>query len=123
MAKIIQVLNSIISNQDKISSVIRSNSGGNSSEFFFLYDNKYKWSIVQNSEGNYYVHLYPTTDESLAFLASLDGNSWKSVVFVTYSTEDLKTPEAIETFRELYQIVSDKLFGVEEIFNAIIAGG
>ena len=48
-------------------------------------------------------------------------SAWHSFQdFVTYSTVDIKTQEALESFRELYQIVSDKLFGIEDAFDEII---
>ncbi|MDR2906462.1 MAG: hypothetical protein LBU91_00530 [Bacteroidales bacterium] len=121
MTKIIQVLNSIISDKSKITNVIRGNLGGNS-EYYFLYNNKYKWSIAKNSDEEYFVHLYPETELTLSDLADPDTWNHSTVSYVTYSTKDLKTQEAEETFRELYQIVSDKLFGIDDIFNDIILG-
>ena len=43
MTKIVQAVNAMISNPDKIKSVIP-----NGQEFFFIYKDKYKWSILKN---------------------------------------------------------------------------
>ena len=118
MAKIVQVLNSIISNENKISNVLR-----NIEEYFFLYNKKHKWSIgkPQNfaTNGGYYVCFYPQEGYSLEdivkYADDLDDSS-----YVVYRTEDIRTQEAYETFRELYQIVSSKLYGLDEIFDEII---
>lgn len=113
--KIVQVINAMISHQDKIENVLR-----NEREYFFIYNKKHKWSITksENTE-DYFIHFYPTDDMSLKELAN--NTDWISFSdFVTYSTTDLKTNEAIESFRELYQIVSDKLYGIDDIFNEII---
>jgi len=114
MAKIIQVLNTMISNQSRIENVIRSEE-----EYFFLYDKKYKWSIRKDDEEKYLVFFYPDKNKTLEDLKN--NTDWQYYNdFVTYTTSDLKTVEAIETFRELYQIVSDKLYGIDEIFDDII---
>lgn len=42
------------------------------------------------------------------------------VDYVTYSDKEIKTREASESFRELYQIVMEKLFDLDTIFEDII---
>jgi hypothetical protein len=114
--KIVQVINTIITNSSKISDVIK-----NGDEYFFIYDKKYKWSINKSgkSEEDYFIHLYPSNDLSITELAyKMDYSNFND--YVTYSTEDLKTREATESFRELYQIVSNKVYGIDDIFNDII---
>ena len=114
MAKIVQVANAMVSNSSKISNVLK-----NDKEYFFLYNKKYKWSISKNVEEDYYLHFYPTDTMTIEELSVFD--NWSAFnQFVTYSTKDIKTQEAIETFRELYQIVSDKIYGLDDIFDEII---
>tara|TARA_Y100000034_G_scaffold135013_1_gene205318 strand:+ start:3390 stop:3740 length:351 start_codon:yes stop_codon:yes gene_type:complete len=114
MAKIVQVANAMISNKEKIENVLR-----NEKEYFFLYNNKHKWSITISEEEEYFLHFYPTDVMSIEELAVFqDWNNFNQ--FVTYSTKDIKTQEATETFRELYQIVSDKVYGLDDIFDEII---
>lgn len=113
--KIVQVLNTIITNQKLVSNVLR-----NEREYFFIYDNKYKWSILKGDKSdNYFVHFYPTEERTLEQLAY--ETDWQEFTnFVTYSTEDLKTKEAQETFTELYQIVATKVFGIDDMFDDIL---
>lgn len=112
--KIVQVINAMISNQAKIDNVLR-----NGGEYFFRYNKKHKWSIIKDeSNETYFIHFYPVENVSIEDLAS-DNNGWYSE-FVTYSTADLKTNEAIESFRELYQIVTGKIYGIDDIFDEII---
>lgn len=105
----------MITNKEKISNVLR-----NDKEYFFLYDNKYKWSIIKGDKAeNYYVHFYPTDIMDIEDLAT--NQDWEAFPhFVTYSTEDIKTKEAMETFTEIYQIVANKVYGIDDIFNDII---
>ena len=111
--KIVQVINAMISNKNKISNVIR-----DENEFFFLYDEKFKWSInLHNDE--YYVRFYPKDDIQISDIPNqLGWGNYRD--FVTYSTEELKTREARETFTELYQLTADKLYGIDDIFDSII---
>ena len=114
MAKIVQVANAMVSNSNKISNVLR-----NDKEYFFLYNKKYKWSISKSEDEDYYLHFYPTDSMTIEELSVF--NDWAVFnQFVTYTTKDIKTQESIETFRELYQIVSDKIFGLDDIFDEII---
>ena len=113
MAKIIEVLNTMISKKEKITNVIKKEL-----EYFFIYNSKYKWSIVRDNNENYFVHFYPDASVSIEQLSEV--YDWNQYNFVTYSTDDFKTNEAIETFRELYQIVSDKVYGLDDMFDEII---
>lgn len=117
MTKIVQVANAIITNKDKISDVFR-----NEKEYFFLYNNKYKWSIssFQDVE-DYYLFFYPSDNQSIEELSNFSTQDWDHFSgFATYKSSEIKTREALETFRELYQIVSDKIFGLDDIFDEII---
>lgn len=111
--KIIQVINTMISNSEKISNVLK-----NDSEYFFLYNKKHKWSIKQNSDG-YLLFFYPTESYNIEQLANLvEWNNFNEIV--TYKSDEIKTREATESFSELYQIVSEKLYGIDDIFDEII---
>jgi len=114
MAKIVQVANAMVSNNSKISNVLK-----NEREYFFLYNKKYKWSISKSDDEEYFLHFYPTDSMTIEELSVFD--NWGDFnQFVAYTTNDIKTQEAVETFRELYQIVSDKIYGLDDIFDEII---
>jgi hypothetical protein len=113
--KIIQVINSMISNKDKITGVLK-----NGKEYFFLYDKKYKWSITKSSDEDvYYLHFYPANDMTLLELSRFE--NWQNYDnFITYNSVDHKAIEAEESFKKLYLLVSEKLFDIDKIFDDII---
>lgn len=118
MSKLIQAINAIIINSSKISDVYQ-----NKSEYYFLYDNKYKWSINMIDDENegiiYNLHYYPI-DVDISSLATTSNWSFYEGQFITYSTRDYKTKEAIESFVELYRIVKEKVLGINKVLDDII---
>ncbi len=114
MYKIIAAINSMISNQQLITQAVR-----NENEVFFVYDGRFKWSIAKHEGEHFLLHYYPG-NEPLSFLAALPGEAWTEVDFVTYSTKELKTKEALESFSELYRIVQSKLYNIDDVLDYII---
>jgi hypothetical protein len=111
--KIIQVLNTMISNQNEISNVLK----GEFDIYYFVYKEKYKWAINKSPKSeNYFVYFFPRS-EAIEDVVHAD---WTILDYIAYSTEDLKTKEALETFRELHQIVVSKVYGIDEMFDDII---
>ncbi len=111
MSRIVVAVNSMITNAQKLSNIKRKDS-----EYYFLYDNKYKWSISESDE-KYHLFFYPG-DQTIDELVKT--TSWSSVTFVSYSSDELKTREALESFRELYLIIKEKLYGVDKALDDII---
>lgn len=112
--KIVQVINAMITNYGKITNVIRRDK-----EFFFLYNDKYKWSIAKNENDVIFLHIYPGDEMTLEELSNFQ--EWGQLNYITFNSTDLKTKEADESFNELYQIVSSKLLGLEDIFEDILS--
>jgi hypothetical protein len=120
MSKIIQVANVMIMNNEKISKVLIGDGiPGTPDEYFFLYKEKYKWSIIYDQDDDYQLFYYPT-DQTIEELASRPLDQWEGVSFMKYSSKNLKTREANETFRDLYQIVKEKVFGIDAAFDDIM---
>jgi hypothetical protein len=116
MSKIVEVANAMISNKGKISHV---KSDGDT--YFFLYDEKYTWSIsYEEVDNNYYLRFYPGDRSIDAIIKSSAFQFDKDTKAITYSTRDLGTREAYNTFRDLYIIVKEKLFEVDKVFDDII---
>lgn len=115
MSKIVAAVNAMITNQQKITSVIK---GVQGNEIFFLYDNKHKWSIRYDDDGSYNLYYYPSQDslESLSKIGSWDPN----IPMMYYTTSDIGTDEAKQSFRELYGLIKEKIYGVDEILDEII---
>lgn len=112
MSKIIQAVNAMISDSDKIGLVIK---GSSDNEYFFIFDKQYKWSLFFDSE-DYYLKYFPG-NSSLESIAN-NSDAYNSVL---YSTSKINTKEARESFNELYTIVQEKLYGVDKVLDDIIS--
>jgi hypothetical protein len=119
MSKIVSAANAMISNDHKIGSV-----SPNGSEYFFLYDNKHKWSIRHDAgtTENTVLFFYPSDDISIEQLASFGQDDWQYYnKMVSYSAKEIGTIEAEQTFKELFSIVKEKAFGVDDVLDQIIS--
>ena len=112
MTKIILAANSMISHPEKISDITLEERG----EIYFKYDNKTVWGI-ENDNQDYILRLYPQTKD-IDELISV--TSWNNYPMVSYSTMELKTREAYETFKELYSLLNEKLYNVDKLLDDII---
>lgn len=118
MSKIVTAINSMISNSELITDVIK---GTYDSEYFFKYSKKHNWSIFKAKDDNYILNYYPG-NPNLNDLAGLPDEAWEDhgPQLVNYSTKTLGTKEAIDSFRELHSIVSEKAYGMDDVLNDII---
>ena len=112
MSKIVRAVNSMLSNPDKISLV--QNARG---FYLFLYNDKYKWSIIE-ADDVYHLKYYPEA-LSMEAISSRIG-AMLPVDGVAYDTESLGTKEAYDSFRELYQTVAEKLYGLDTVLDEIL---
>ncbi|OXB20234.1 hypothetical protein B0A80_19245 [Flavobacterium tructae] len=120
--KIVLVINAMITNKEKISNILL-----DQQEIYFLYNNKYKWSIekvVENWSNQYELNFYPKNPDAIVE-DDLEDIIYKkrhgSILNVaTYSTSDLKGTETYESFKELYQLLIDKFYGIDDMFEDIL---
>lgn len=116
MYKIVAAVNSMIEKSNLIGNLVRSASG----ELFFLYDSKFTWSMVKNGN-DYFLHYY-LGNQSPAQLANLPDEAWEDFDnYMTYSTSEIKTKEAFESFSELYTLLREKLFNIDSVLDQIIS--
>jgi len=116
MNKIVQAVNAMISNPELITNVIPSNR-----ETFFLYKGRYKWSIRRDEDGDYILWYYPVGGR-IEDLASIDdGSDWEGVPMVVYKTAELGTREASASFADLYTMVKEKAYGMDDVLKDIIS--
>lgn len=116
MTKLVQTLNVMIQNAVRISNVARDHER---EEYYFRYDDKYTWSVAQDNDSDtYWVYFYPhgETPDTLA-----NSDPWENLEFVSYSTKELKTREAIETIQELLMVAKERLYNVDSVFDDIIS--
>lgn len=117
--KIVPAINSMIEHSDKITKVIKSNNASES-EYFFLFKDKYKWSILKGTMGVIKLYYYPDSYYTLDELAGLQPMNWNNINFAEFKDSDIKTTEATESFAELLQTVKHKLFDIDDVLNDII---
>lgn len=117
MSKIVRAVNVMVSNPEQITNVISSNY---SDELFFIYKNKYKWGMKRDEDGEYYLYYYPgrQTLNQLAGFSDQDWNDFSEMV--VYSTNGIGTKEARSSFADLYTVVREKRFGLNDVLDDII---
>lgn len=118
MSKIIEAVNVMASNKDKFDMVLQ---GAHESEIFFRYAGKHKWSIIKNDSGEYYLHYYPG-NYNLEKMAAWPPEEWHGFSgMVSYNSKDLGTKEARESLGELYTLVKEKVYGMDDVLEDIIS--
>jgi hypothetical protein len=119
MSKVVKAINVMISNTERITDVKQ---GTDPNEIFFVYDKKHKWSILRDdNEGEYALFYYPG-DKSIDYLADLPQEAWREFTdMVSYRSSELGTKEALDSMKELYTILSEKVYGMDEVLEDIIS--
>lgn len=112
MSKIVRAVNSIVLNSKKITNIIKKEEN-----YFFLFDNKYKWSI-RRYEDDYFLTFYPGTETLDNLFIAME--NFINIDSISYDTIELKTREARESFAELYMIIKEKAYKLDEILDNII---
>ena len=115
MSKIVQAVNAMISNPDNITKVIRGET-----EFFFIYRDKYKWSITRKPNGDHVLWFYPG-EIPIETLATYEGPEFEGIDMVIYNDAEIGTQEARATFAELYTMLKERLFNVHKVLDDIIS--
>lgn len=115
MSKVVQAVNAMISNPKLITEVFK-----NGDEFFFLYKEKYKWSIIKSEDGKYRLFFYPG-DDDLSEIANYGPYQWESAEMISYTDSDIGTKEARASFSELHTLVKERVYGINEVFEDIIS--
>ena len=126
MSKIVAVANAMNSNSNKISKVINSDS-----YWFFLYDEKFAWSIQSwdNEDKHKYIlyfltvkgNFYVNEAREFELLSRTDVRSLvKNGEAIEYNSYEIGTDEALQTFRLLYTAVKEKGIGIDKVFDEIL---
>ncbi len=105
--KIQQLVEKIVSDQEKIQSVRKSDDApSGSEEFYFTYpDDKYLWSVLKDSEGAHWLYYYPNRDDHSEFMRiGEEGFS------ITHG----------DKLQEVFAIARSKLFGFDNVLKDIL---
>jgi hypothetical protein len=116
MAKIVQAVNSMITNEKQISEVTQGRH-----ELFFLYKNKYAWSINALPEEDDCALYYYPGEWTIRELASFENDDWEGVPMVSYRSSEIGTKEGKASFRELAKLIKERLYRVNEVLDDIIS--
>ncbi|MEW8512340.1 MAG: hypothetical protein AB2608_16005 [Candidatus Thiodiazotropha sp.] len=117
MSKLIQAINVMVANESKIGRVTP---GKESKEVFFVYDKKHVWSMAKQDSGMK-MWYYPSGINNFEHLVNARNDEWEHMQMVYYSEEEFATREAKESVDELYRIVREKQYGMDEVFNDIFS--
>lgn len=121
MNKIVEAIKVMTANPKKITNVIMGVSSVNN-EYFFLYDNKYKWSMIARKKDqteNYFLFYYPG-EQSIEELASIERMNKND--YVTYRSQDFSSSEITQIFASLHSVVKGELYKINEALDEIIKG-
>lgn len=107
MKEIVNTINAMVSNPELITSVLR---GQNEAECFFIYDQKYIWSILKRVDGEFYLACYPD-EQDISGLASIHERAWHYIGphCIEYTSDQLGIVEAKSSMNELFDIVNAKM--------------
>jgi hypothetical protein len=115
VSKIVSAVNAMVLNQEKIKPVLLGVSG----EYFFIYQDKYKWSMKKDRDGELWLWFYPH-GLALEQLSAMEGDDWERVSMVTYRTPEIPGREATQSFNELFSILKEKVYGMDDVLKDII---
>lgn len=119
MSKIVQAINAMISNSEKLSNICASPYDYASDEYFFEYNRKYVWSISRNDAGAHTIYFYPKA-RSAQEMSQVHYEELSNYPMIAYGNEELNSKEARESIRELYIIIKEKLYNVDAVLDDII---
>lgn len=126
MSKIVEAINSMIKNKSQIEDVAVDSYFLDNRRYRYIFKYKhYIWSIEDTSEavanGGYELKYYPGFTKVSDLLNCLDNRGMTQDEYVRYDSIVMNEIEAIESFRELYQVVIEKLHNVDKVLDDIIS--
>lgn len=116
MSKIVQAVNAMLSNPYLISDV--ASAGG---EFFFVYKIKYAWSMKKDG-ADYFLWYYPSSDLD-ELLSRAAQEYWDDINMVVYKSAEIGTREARASFSELFTLLTEREYGINDVLDDIISDG
>lgn len=127
MSKIVEAINSMIKNKSQIEDVtVYICDLENYRVYMYIFKYKhYIWSIEDTSEavanGGYELKYYPGFTSVPQLLNCLDHRGMAQNEYIRYDSTVMNEIEATESFRELYQIIIEKLHNIDKVLDDIIS--
>jgi len=131
MSTIIEVLNVILDNKDKLTEVARDDAG----KIYFRYAGPRVWTVELTYDGEVVVRVYPLSDGLAAIPLSRiasnkdwDADSETKAIsqalqsHIIYSSDEWTSREAKATFKDLYKRLLERSHHVDKYFEEIISG-
>ena len=116
--RILDVIDKMTKTPSKITEVL-----GNGGEYYFKYG-KHTWSLIhrdQSSEyGIYTIYLYPKYEGSVGNIAETFEYGDADIDMVSFHERDIPAPGAREKFDELYAILRNAYYKIDDIFDDIL---
>lgn len=114
MTKFLDAMKTMARNSDKITNVIRNNND----EIFFLYKQKYCWSMLKTKkDGELYIYYYPNVSDPSQLISITD---WEGIAFKTFSAKDFEDNDASAVFEELYTKIDRKIYDMDSVLDDIL---
>jgi hypothetical protein len=117
-SRIVQAVNAMVAHPNQIEEVIRRDT-----EIFFTYRGQTllsKWSIRRDDGPVHWLFMYPGK-QTLPELAEMNEDEWQEFgEMVVYRDDEIGTREAKASFADLYNVLTEKLFGADKVLDDII---
>ncbi|MNR48247.1 hypothetical protein D3C85_1674650 [compost metagenome] len=75
---------------------------------------------MKNQEGGYFLYFYPKANSS-QHMSNVPYDNLNNYAMVVYGAEEFSSKEARASIRELYNIVNQKLYNIDEVLDDIIS--
>ena len=76
--------------------------------------------MIKNDQDDYIIFYYPD-DMSLEEVVNISNINWQNLNVIKYALSDIRTREANASFSELYTLLSEKAYGIDEVLKDIIS--
>ena len=75
---------------------------------------------MRKDADDYYLWYYPGTEE-IEQLTHFGDDEWEGTPMVSYRASELGTKEADASFAELYSVLKERIYGMNDVLDDIIS--
>lgn len=118
MDKIIPTMQAMLKHPENISDVCVGTES-HVEEYFFVYGDKYKWSISQAEDGSYNLYYYALPQFTIKKIAGMRIEEQQPNL-MWFTSKNFPGKEQQLAFADLYKVVKAKLFNIDAVMEDII---